>query len=740
MGWGVLLVAVVLIFGLAPHVSRVRALASLRFPSRVERRPAPIRLQAAVDDILQPVEAELAALGFSFSHAVDLRGTPRALSPWQPVRVYRHGHYPLIAQLMAPGPAELPNMHVLIMLAQVREGLMVATANLPWSLLPPDPLVCRAAGDAFATVKDQFDAQLGAMHCEGMPDFVPWGQPEEIEARLTQYESRMADASVEQGWCRPDGEALAVVPKRLPALAARVAGNLRRLRSVLRQLPPDSTMLKATAPLERSLLIFVAGKAVPKASPAPEVQWLLYVGSCLLFLVLGTAVFGWAFAWVLLVVVALHEAGHYLAMRALGYRHTQMLMLPLVGGVAFGEEARPNAWHRTLVSLAGPVPGLLLGLALLWIAPQEPALALLAWVMVFINALNLLPFQPLDGGHVLEALLPWRHAVVRIVLEAVALAGLAALWWLLDAEIALLLAVLRVLTWRTLWRQVQFEQRYRRAAARAKPPDAKALARLSFQLLEQLLPQRTSLAQRIRMVDGLIEHLRYKPMKGARAVVVAAVYVGILALPVLAAPQIAHLIGVTLLSDEERRARALAESEQRLRQMTLAQLVRAVESRADAPAPASELALQSLAQRTGNALPQDVRELYLTADGLQTSAGLEWFAAADVRPLGENRPRLASVLARQLQESRPRQPTRVAMACAQDAERDCGPTIDAMMRWTQVGMLTGRPLVLHPERPDGAWRLVQLDAEEVRLTPVPPLRQLLESQPPGARATQPQQR
>lgn len=728
MGWGVLLVAVVLIFGLAPWVSRVRALASARFPSRVERRPAPLRLQAAVDDVVQPVEAELTALGFSFSHAADLRGTPRALSPWQPVRVYRHGHYPLIAQVMAPGPAELPNMHVLILLAQVREGLMVATANLPWNVLPPDPLVCRSAGDAFATVKDQFDAQLKAMHSEGLPDFLPWGDPEDIEARLTQYEGRVADASVEQGWCRPDGEALAVVPQRLPALAVRLAGNLRRLRVVLRQQPPDSSLLKTTAPLERSLLIFVAAKAVPKASPPPEVQWLLYLGSCLLFLVLGTAVFGWAFAWVLLVVVALHEAGHYLAMRALGYRHTQMLMLPLVGGVAFGEEARPNAWHRAVVSLAGPVPGLLLGLGLVWAAPQEPALALLAWVMVFINALNLLPFQPLDGGHVLEALLPWRHAAVRFVLEGVALAGLAALWWLLDAEVALLLAALRVLTWRTLWRQVQFEQRYRQAAARAKPPDAKALARLSFQLLEQLLPERTSLAQRIRMVDALIAHLRYKPMKGARAAALAMGYVALLALPVLAAPQVAHLIGETFLGDEERLSRAQAEAGQRMRQMSLAQLVAAIERRASPPAPASELALQSLAHRTGDVLPQDVRAFYAVSDGLETPTGLAWFAAADVRALGDNRPRLASQLRSRLQELRPQQPRRVAMACIGDPDRECGPAVDEVVRWIQVGVLSGQPLLLHPEHTNGQWRLVRLDADEVRLVPLPGLRELLEGQ------------
>lgn len=728
MSWAVLAGAVVLLVGLAPLVTRLRDLASLRFPSRIERRPAPVRLQAAVDDMLKPVEGELAELGFRFSHAVEQRGTPRALTPWQAVRVYRHHHYPVLAQLTAPGPVELPNLPALVMLAQVREGLVVSTSNLPWTVVPPAPLVTRPAGEGYASVKEQFDAQLAAMHSEGLPDFLPWGDEGDIEARLTQYENRTIEAGIEQGWCRRDGEMLAIAPRRLPALAFHTLARLRRFRATLRNWPADAPALKTQAPLERGLLIFVAGKAVGRASPPPAVQWALYAASCVLFVLLAAALFGFSLAWALLAVVALHEAGHYLAMRAFGYRRTQMLMLPLIGGVAFGEESRPNAWHRAIVGLAGPVPGLLIGCALLWAAPPQSGLALLAWLMVLVNALNLLPFHPLDGGHVLEALLPARQVVVQAGLEVLALLGLIALWWLLDAELALLLAALRVLGWRALWRQLQFERWYRRSAARAKPGDAKAVARLSFQLLERLLPNRTSLAQRIRMVDQLIAHLRYKPMKGARTLGIALAYAAALALPLLAAPQVAQQMRASFLSDAEKQALAQAEAGRRAQRMSMAELAGALESRAAAPAPASELALSSLAHRTGDVLPDDVRELYLARDGLRTAAGLELFSAADIRPLRENRPRLASQLGKRLQELHPQRPQHVPMACPGAAERRCGHALDDVLAWPELGTLEGQPLLLHPERASGRWRLVMLRLDPGELVEQPALRELLQAQ------------
>lgn len=538
MGWEALLVAIVLMTLLAPHVSRLRELASLRLPSRVERVPGGLRMQGVVDELFQPLEAELAALGFTFSHGVEMRAVPRSLSPWQPVRVYRHAQHPMVAQLMWAGLPDLPNVVVLTLLAEVREGLVVASSNLPWQVLPPDPAVLRSAGDAFADVRSQYEAQLATMREEGYPDFLPWGDARQIEQRLQAHENRVLVQAVAQGWCLPDGPALMLAPARLLQLTWRMGQQLRRLVSTLRQWDPANPALRGKVPLERVLIIFVAHRAQGRASPAPVVQWTLFLLSCLVFVAAAALVLNWRLAWMLLVVVALHEAGHYLAMRLLGYRRTQMLMLPLVGGVAFGEESRPNGWHRAIVSLAGPVPGVLLAAAVLataggpWVAAHAWVMPL-AWTMLLVNLLNLLPFHPLDGGHVLETLLPARRVAVRVGLEALAVVGLLGLWWVLDFRLALLLIVLRALSWRSVWRQMRFEHRYREAAERQPPADARAVARLAFQALERTVSRHMPLRQRMRMVDDLLTHLRYRPMRGRQAIAVGLFYAVLLAVPVL---------------------------------------------------------------------------------------------------------------------------------------------------------------------------------------------------------------
>jgi Zn-dependent protease len=726
MGWGVLAIAITVIWLLAPLVARVRALAALRLPSRITRRPAAPRLQSAVDDLFAPFEAELAELGFRFSHAADAVAEPKGLSPWQPVRVFRHFHFPIVAQLSGPTLPELPNVPVLTLLSELKDGLMVATQNVPMNIFPTDPQVLRNGGDDFVSVKDQYEAQLDAMRAEGMQDFRPWGEPEDIEARLSAYEERSLQALVKAGWCEPEGDSLRITPRRLPALAQHLARQLKRLVGSLKKAAPESAVLKTSAPLERSLMLFVATRARPKHSPPPVVQWTLYALSALLFLVLGGLVLDWRFAGMLLLVIALHEAGHYLAMRLLGYRHVQMLMLPLIGGVAFGEESKPNALHRVAVSLAGPLPGLLIGAALLAWNPGSPDLLLLGWIMLLVNAFNLLPFQPLDGGHVLEALLPARQVVVRIALEGLAVVGLLALWWFLDAPIALVLLVLRALTWRSLWRQMQFEKLYASAARKHKPADARALARLAFQALERVLPKRTSLNQRMGMVDELITHLRYRPLRGLVALGMGVAYLALLASPVVLAPQVVEVGRVAFMSDGDRQSAEVQQLAEASSQLSVAELVQALRDDAAAPRPgASELALNTLARHTGDVLPPVALEFYRTRDGLRAGPSLELLPVTEVMTLRQSRPRLASQLSARLAELRPQTPRAIALACPPGTSGRCDTTLDEVLDWWQVGTLDGQPLLLHPQRPSGQWRLVSLDLERGELLAQPGLRELL---------------
>jgi membrane-associated protease RseP (regulator of RpoE activity) len=56
--------------------------------------------------------------------------------------------------------------------------------------------------------------------------------------------------------------------------------------------------------------------------------------------------------------------------------------------------------------MSGPLPGILIGAGLMWYALgiQHDYLTLIASAFMMVNAFNLLPFDPLDGGKLLEAL------------------------------------------------------------------------------------------------------------------------------------------------------------------------------------------------------------------------------------------------------------------------------------------------------------------------------------------------
>lgn len=728
MGWAGLVTAVVITCALAPLLLRLRALAEWRLPSSVQRRPGPPRLQATVEDLFAPIDAELRELGFVPSHAAELRATPRGLTPWQPLRLYRHRHYPMIAQLAGPLGAQWPNLPLLELYAEVKEGLVVATSNRPWRQVPPHQLVLKSGGERFASVRSQYERQLAAMHAEGLPDFLPWGDAADIEARLESFEQRLLEAALQRGWCTADGETLAFTPSRLLDLAWRQWRHDRELAALLRDTGVPATLRERQAPLERSLALFVATKARPRARVVPAVQWTLYLASSLPLLFACAVVGGPLSALLALPVLVLHDLGRWAALRACGERNPQLGLWPLVGGPGFDAERRPAPRERTLLLLAGALPGLLLG-GLLWVAaPEVPALRLLAGWLWLLNGIALLPLPPLPGAELLAMVGVRRRPAVRLACEALCALAVAAWCWHLGwqpaAALAVLLLALRAPGWRALLRQGRFERRYRAAARRQPPPDARAIARLCFQLLERMCPA-AALSQRIPMVEALLARLRAKDGRPAQLLPLAVLQLGVL-VPVLALAPAALDGLMQARAGLAGGSRPDAAAEARLRALDIGALAAALDPRPQRQG-ASELALAALAQRTGAPLPPEVRELYLARDGLDAGAGLSLLPSADVQPLRDNRPRLAAQLGARLRELHPRQPVpRVEQACATPATAACQVALEQVLSWLQVGQVQGRPLLLHP-RPEGrGWRLVSLDTEQGRLAEEAGLRELLQ--------------
>jgi Zn-dependent protease len=120
------------------------------------------------------------------------------------------------------------------------------------------------------------------------------------------------------------------------------------------------------------------------------------------------------FAWlaVCFVCILVHELGHALTARAFGQR--VRIALHGMGGSAWHEGPPPlTTTKRVLVCLAGPFAGFALG-AVAWVLPPiggpvgDIVIANILWSCWGYGALNLLPIVPLDGGHVVLALLRGR--------------------------------------------------------------------------------------------------------------------------------------------------------------------------------------------------------------------------------------------------------------------------------------------------------------------------------------------
>lgn len=135
-------------------------------------------------------------------------------------------------------------------------------------------------------------------------------------------------------------------------------------------------------------------------------NWGLTLFSVLLFALSFLYIFAdeLDFVFYLVTVLFLHEMGHYLLMKQFKYEDMRMLFIPLMGAFVQGSKKQYSQKESFLVIAAGPFPGVVFGLTLLYLAHhfQQTWLLELSFLFLFLNVINLLPIDPLDGGQLFK--------------------------------------------------------------------------------------------------------------------------------------------------------------------------------------------------------------------------------------------------------------------------------------------------------------------------------------------------
>lgn len=119
----------------------------------------------------------------------------------------------------------------------------------------------------------------------------------------------------------------------------------------------------------------------------------------------------------LIVVLMIHESGHFMAMKLFKYENVRMLFVPLMGAFVQGKKRNYSQKQSFLVIAAGPLPGVLIGGILMWYGSYIHAdwMLRLSSLFLLLNLINLLPLDPLDGGQLLKLFAKKHHELFLMI-------------------------------------------------------------------------------------------------------------------------------------------------------------------------------------------------------------------------------------------------------------------------------------------------------------------------------------
>lgn len=186
----------------------------------------------------------------------------------------------------------------------------------------------------------------------------------------------------------------------------------------------ETQILKASGVENADILVQIKQLQTKKSNWGSTI--LILIISILAFVGAGSSQWTWKYALLLVPILLFHELGHYLAMKAFNYTNLKMFFIPFFGAAVSGRHYNVAGWKKVLVSLMGPLPGIVLGMLIgaAGLFLHNPLLIKVGLVTLVLNGFNLIPILPLDGGWICQNLLFTRHYLLDIVFRVIAILAL----------------------------------------------------------------------------------------------------------------------------------------------------------------------------------------------------------------------------------------------------------------------------------------------------------------------------
>jgi Zn-dependent protease len=131
-------------------------------------------------------------------------------------------------------------------------------------------------------------------------------------------------------------------------------------------------------------------------------------GTMLISVVVYAFIFGWKYAVGFVLLLFVHEMGHYMAAKQRGLDVGAPTFIPFVGAWIQLKQLPHDAETEAFVGLGGPLLGTVGALCAYWLAKSYDSSWMLAvaYSGFFLNLFNLIPMSPFDGGRITAVLSP----------------------------------------------------------------------------------------------------------------------------------------------------------------------------------------------------------------------------------------------------------------------------------------------------------------------------------------------